>query len=147
MGDKVVTCYHCAKPLVSIIYANGMVGVGRLINALPERDLALYKVTNAPAGHGFGFDFDPHPMTPIYTIGHPVAGNYQISHGEISVANIQKDGRHLTLCRMRCTFGNSGGPVFSHENKLVGIVTSVYPSTPYTYIIPSQYVIELLKMP
>ena len=148
LGELVVTCNHVVSPgPITIEYADGSKGIATLLKTSEEHDLALLGVTNSHGSKPIKVGAIQVPGTPCHAIGHPVAGDYSYTEGDVSFGNIQIGKSARTLCRMQIDFGYSGGPCFTNTNEFVGIVSAMYKGTPYTLVIPAHIVVKFVTTP
>jgi regulation of enolase protein 1 (concanavalin A-like superfamily) len=108
--------------------------VAETVAIVPERDLALLRVTNVanlPAAIDVASDGDPFETMTVYIFGFPFGqqlatgkGNPPVNVGRGQVSSIRRDDTERitsVLLDGALNPGNSGGPVVDAKGKLVGI--------------------------
>lgn len=121
--------------------------VADLVYADPTVDLALLKtdpdsslvpVTFAPE--------DAFPGEAVYAIGNSKGEGLCIVEGIVSDVNRRVRSMDMIMISAPVTNGNSGGPVFDANGKLVGIVQSGHTDVAtMNYVIPTKTIIKFLK--
>ena len=128
-GNYVITNHHVIKGATKIAVRNGL---GKISNATvaavsKNYDLAILKLDN-PYQNKYSIgekDFtDPEAGMDVISIGYPMTGFFGndkpvITQGIISKVYDDKAGIFLTTTNINS--GNSGGPIFNLNGKLVGV--------------------------
>ena len=127
-GKYVITNYHIVQTAKKIAVRNGtgMVSEARISNFSKDYDLAILKLEN-PYPKKFAIDSknfaEPKIGADVISIGFPGIGitfdQPTITQGIISKIFDDKTGIMLTTAAINQ--GNSGGPIFNLEGKLVGV--------------------------
>ena len=127
-GKFVITNYHIVQTAKKIAVRNGtgMVSEARISNFSKEYDLAILKLEN-PYPKKFAIDSknfaEPKIGADVISIGFPGIGitfdQPTITQGIIS--KIFDDETGIMLTTAAINQGNSGGPIFNLEGKLVGV--------------------------
>ena len=127
-GKYVITNYHIVQTAKKIAVRNGtgMVSEARISNFSKDYDLAILKLEN-PYPKKFAIDSknfaEPKIGADVISIGFPGIGitfdQPTITQGIIS--KIFDDETGIMLTTAAINQGNSGGPIFNLEGKLVGI--------------------------
>ncbi len=127
-GKYVITNYHIVQTAKKIAVRNGtgMVSEARISNFSKDYDLAILKLEN-PYPKKFAIDSknfaEPKIGADVISIGYPGIGitfdQPTITQGIIS--KIFDDETGIMLTTAAINQGNSGGPIFNLEGKLVGI--------------------------
>lgn len=170
---RIVTCWHVvhaqqeAPELIiplKLQKLEAVVGSGtrhqmlfpaRLLAIDPENDLALLKVDYRPeAWLEFGDSEQLVPTTPVWVLGYPLGKvfsvlqrgpEFSINRGHVSSL------RHDDLDRLdriqfdaAVTPGNSGGPVFGNDAKVIGVANIAVGTSRVNFAVPSSKVLRLL---
>ena len=127
-GKYVITNYHIVQTAKKIAVRNGtgMVSEARISNFSKDYDLAILKLKN-PYPKKFAIDSknfaEPKIGADVISIGYPGIGitfdQPTITQGIIS--KIFNDETGIMLTTAAINQGNSGGPIFNLEGKLVGV--------------------------
>ena len=127
-GKYVITNYHIVQTAKKIAVRNGtgMVSEARISNFSKDYDLAILKLEN-PYPKKFAIDSknfaEPKIGADVISIGYPGIGitfdQPTITQGIIS--KIFDDETGIILTTAAINQGNSGGPIFNLEGKLVGV--------------------------
>ena len=127
-GKYVITNYHIVQTAKKIAVRNGtgMVSEARISNFSKDYDLAILKLEN-PYPKKFAIDSknfaEPKIGADVISIGFPGIGitfdQPTITQGIIS--KIFDDETGIMLTTAAINQGNSGGPIFNLEGKLVGV--------------------------
>ena len=127
-GKYVITNYHIVQTAKKIAVRNGtgMVSEARISNFSKDYDLAILKLEN-PYPKKFAIDSknfaEPKIGADVISIGYPGIGitfdQPTITQGIIS--KIFDDETGIMLTTAAINQGNSGGPIFNLEGKLVGV--------------------------
>ncbi len=127
-GKFVITSYHIVQTAKKIAVRNGtgMVSEARISNFSKDYDLAILKLEN-PYPKKFAIDSknfaEPKIGADVISIGFPGIGitfdQPTITQGIIS--KIFDDETGIMLTTAAINQGNSGGPIFNLEGKLVGV--------------------------
>ena len=127
-GKYVITNYHIVQTAKKIAVRNGtgMVSEARISNFSKDYDLAILKLKN-PYPKKFAIDSknfaEPKIGADVISIGFPGIGitfdQPTITQGIIS--KIFDDETGIMLTTAAINQGNSGGPIFNLEGKLVGV--------------------------
>lgn len=127
-GKFVITNYHIVQTAKKIAVRNGtgIVSEAKIANYSKEYDLAILKLEN-PYPKKFAIDSknfaEPKIGADVISIGYPGIGitfdQPTITQGIIS--KIFDDETGIMLTTAAINQGNSGGPIFNLEGKLVGI--------------------------
>ena len=127
-GKYVITNYHIVQTAKKIAVRNGtgMVSEARISNFSKDYDLAILKLEN-PYPKKFAIDSknfaEPKIGADVISIGFPGIGitfdQPTITQGIIS--KIFNDETGIMLTTAAINQGNSGGPIFNLEGKLVGV--------------------------
>ena len=127
-GKYVITNYHIVQAAKKIAVRNGtgMVSEARISNFSKDYDLAILKLEN-PYPKKFAIDSknfaEPKIGADVISIGFPGIGitfdQPTVTQGIIS--KIFDDETGIMLTTVAINQGNSGGPIFNLEGKLVGI--------------------------
>ena len=127
-GEYVITNYHIVQTAKKIAVRNGtgMVSEARISNFSKDYDLAILKLKN-PYPKKFAIDSknfaEPKIGADVISIGFPGIGitfdQPTITQGIIS--KIFDDETGIMLTTAAINQGNSGGPIFNLEGKLVGV--------------------------
>ena len=127
-GKFIITNYHIVQTAKKIAVRNGtgMVSEARISNYSKEYDLAILKLEN-PYPKKFAIDSknfaEPKIGADVISIGFPGIGitfdQPTITQGIIS--KIFDDETGIMLTTAAINQGNSGGPIFNLEGKLVGV--------------------------
>ena len=127
-GEYVITNYHIVQTAKKIAVRNGtgIVSEAKIANYSKEYDLAILKLEN-PYPKKFAIDSknfaEPKIGADVISIGFPGIGitfdQPTITQGIIS--KIFDDETGIMLTTAAINQGNSGGPIFNLEGKLVGV--------------------------
>ena len=127
-GKYVITNYHIVQTAKKIAVRNGtgMVSEARISNFSKDYDLAILKLEN-PYPKKFAIDSknfaEPKIGADVISIGYPGIGitfdQPTITQGIIS--KIFDDETGIMLTTAAINQGNSGGPIFNLEGKLIGV--------------------------
>ena len=127
-GKFVITNYHIVQTAKKIAVRNGtgIVSEAKIANYSKEYDLAILKLEN-PYPKKFAIDSknfaEPKIGADVISIGYPGIGitfdQPTITQGIIS--KIFDDDTGIMLTTAAINQGNSGGPIFNLEGKLVGV--------------------------
>lgn len=75
---------------------------------------------------------DPKVGHPVFLIGHPINMTFVLSHGYVtSVDTNQRKYSKFIQTDAVVNKGNSGGPMFNYDNKVVGVITALISPTGY----------------
>ena len=102
---------------------------GKVILVDHGRDLALLKI-NYPSRKYAKLRLYP-PLKvgePVLAVGHPLGLTWTVTHGIIS--RLQNDN-YWTQNDAAVNPGNSGGPLFDAQGRLIGINVSIYTTSPF----------------
>ena len=131
-GKYVITNNHVIKTAERIAVRNGIgkVSNARVIQVSKNYDLALLELTNPyPKNYSISNnDFaDPKEGQDVLSIGYPLSGAFGndkpvITQGIISKVYDNKAGIFLTTTNINA--GNSGGPIFDLNGRLVGVTVA-----------------------
>ena len=130
-GNFVITNNHVVLGAKKIAVRNGNGKVSKaIIAATSEKyDLAILKLDRPYKKFLTSKDFtDPNPGTDVISIGYPMSSIYGndlpvITEGIISKVYDDTAGIFLTTTKINA--GNSGGPIFDLNGKLVGVSVSM----------------------
>jgi serine protease Do len=132
-NGHILTCHHLfdnpgniAGIIVSTYWKDDY--FGELIYSQPRRDLALIKInekTKTPYAL-LAESEDVKVGTEVLAVGSPLGLEFSVSNGIISALQ-RKVGIHYNLTQTNADLnpGNSGGPLFNLEGRLVGINISM----------------------
>jgi S1-C subfamily serine protease len=120
------------------------------IIADPNSDIAILKIDIKDAPCVKMNRAYPLLGEPVFVIGHPLGMFYSISLGIVSNAHIDKPpwGSDLIVTDAEVTHGNSGGPLFDMEGRLLGIVVAgshYFTGLEQNFIVPVARGRELLE--
>lgn len=128
----VLTAYHVVRGWVqpSVRFFDGQSRAGNVIWSEPERDLALVKV-DVPKGY---------PAAPLHceetidgqkviAVGHPLRSEWVAVSGRLPKDLSYDRNRYVSL-GVPIGRGASGGPVFNHYGKVVGITLAILTKRP-----------------
>jgi hypothetical protein len=95
------------------------------IDTTRDMDLALLKVDGRfPAWCVLSPDISPALMSDVLVIGFPLGKNFKATPGSLQAfQDMEGIGKMIDLSAA-VDFGNSGGPVFGKDGKVIGIVTA-----------------------
>lgn len=126
---------HNYRFLADIIYVN------------PEMDLALLKTDPSEELGSVTFSAqEPFPGEAIYAIGNSKGEGLCIVEGIISDVHRRIGAIDAIMISAPVTHGNSGGPVFDAEGRLVGIVQSGRKDvSAMNYVIPAKTILAFLQ--
>lgn len=126
-NELVLTAYHVVRGRVqpSVRFLDGQSRPGKVIWSEPGRDLALVKV-DVPKGY---------PAAPLHcdesidgqkviAVGHPLRSEWVAVSGRLPTDLSYGRNRYVSL-GVSVGKGASGGPVFNHKGKVVGITLAI----------------------
>ncbi len=137
----ILTSLHVVVPPegIRIVFADGFETSARLVNALPEQDLAILQAEVVPEGlvtATFASTQGVSPGDEVVAVGHPFGIGKSASAGVISALGrsyVSDDGETLFsgLIQFDAAVnpGNSGGPLVNRNGEVIGIVTAIYNPT------------------
>lgn len=152
----ILTCYHVVKEMDTIrIRAGNEKGIlqGKLIHAVPNKDLAVIKITtkqrlpivqfarsaNTPIGES------------VFAIGNPLGFDYTLTQGILSGKKrtlSTEDNQYKQVLQTDAALnpGNSGGPLFNSRGKVIGMNAVIIPSYQNMgFAIPMEEFLPILK--
>lgn len=146
MDHYIVTCNHVADgTFVLISDFRGEEFTGVVVARDLVNDICLIKY---PKSKDF-VDYTPagvHIGQKVYCIGNPLGLSYSEMSGEVQAVNrTQLNGGEAVQLSLDGNYGASGAPVFDSRGRLVGVAESFIPGTRFTFIIPIQKVVLLIK--
>lgn len=152
----ILTCYHVVKEMQAIrirLGENKRVFQGKLIDAEPNKDLAIIKLSTQkklPI-----VQFARSSKTPIgaavFAIGNPFGFEYTLTKGVLSGKNrnlYTEDNQYKEVLQTDAALnpGNSGGPLFNRKGKVIGMNAIIIPSYQNMgFAIPMETFLPLLK--
>lgn len=128
----VLSCEHLfdremAGPIIMIL-SNGTTVPAKLLSVDAEKDLALLKIPGVYKAASFGFA----PLRlgqEVIAVGNPLYQSFTTTHGIISHLNRDINEAYLfTQIDAPINGGNSGGPLFDLQGRLIGINARKWPN-------------------
>ena len=161
----ILTNYHViySTPSLSIKFNDGSYAENvSIIKLDKDKDLALIKVDKKfPVNQVAKFESlnNIYKGQPVIAIGTPLNENFfnVVSHGIISNKNVSinmtySDGTNTSVLIKNCTMldfqvngGNSGGPVFNSNGRLIGIMSSTNHKQGISFAISLEQIKNFLK--
>ena len=120
--EYVVTNSHVIAGTDTILFYSGDRSGFEVLFDDPEMDIAILKL---PVGRPVSARVDCSPMAVgevIYAIGHPAGVQWGLTSGQV-VQNIPDEDGQITVDGMTAS-GSSGGPYFSADGRLRGVVVA-----------------------
>ena len=113
----------------------------------PKYDLALLKTEPDAANKPVEFCYDDaFPGEDVYVIGNSKGEGLCILEGIVSDVHRSVGGKDYIMISAPVTRGNSGGPVFNSEGKLIGVVKGGHSDVnSMNFVIPIKTIIEFLQ--
>ena len=121
--------------------------VAELAYVNAKYDLALLKTEPDAANKPVEFCYeDAFPGEDIYVIGNSKGEGLCILEGIVSDVHRSVGGKEYIMITAPVTRGNSGGPVFNSEGKLIGVVKGGHSDVnSMNFVIPIKTIIEFLQ--
>ena len=113
----------------------------------PKYDLALLKTEPDAANKPVEFCYDDaFPGEDVYVIGNSKGEGLCILEGIVSDVHRSVGGKDYIMISAPVTRGNSGGPVFNSEGKMIGVVKGGHSDVnSMNFVIPIKTIIEFLQ--
>jgi len=133
----ILTSYHVVANArrVDVKFHNGETSEATLLQAIPEKDLAVLKARSLPddlPAATLGSSRDLVPGSEVVAVGFPFGIGPSVSAGVVSGLDrqfVSPDGKqtlqHLIQFDAAANPGNSGGPLVNMSGEVVGIVTAI----------------------
>ncbi|MBY0398724.1 S1C family serine protease [Myxococcota bacterium] len=133
---RVLTAAHVIQQAdhIEVEFFDGQKIFARVVAAAPAADIAMLELERVPDGAvpaRLGDSDEVEPGDPVFAIGAPYGARHSLAAGWISARrsspSIAENLSVLELFQidMSLYHGNSGGPLFDREGRVVGIVTHV----------------------
>ena len=121
--------------------------VAELAYVNPKYDLALLKTEPDATIKPVEFCYDDaFPGEDVYVIGNSKGEGLCILEGIVSDVNRSVGGKQYIMITAPVTRGNSGGPVFNSEGKMIGVVKGGHSDVnSMNFVIPIKTIIEFLQ--
>ena len=121
--------------------------VAELAYVNAKYDLALLKTEPDAANKPVEFCYeDAFPGEDVYVIGNSKGEGLCILEGIVSDVHRSVGGKEYIMITAPVTRGNSGGPVFNSEGKLIGVVKGGHSDVnSMNFVIPIKTIIEFLQ--
>jgi len=136
---EILTAYHVVSDVRKItvfvsVKANTFKSFeGRLIAKHPEADIAKIKIdpgTTKLTSVRLGWDVKMEAGEEVFTIGNPLGLTHSVTRGTLSHPDRKRGNIRFLQLAMSLNSGNSGGPVFNKEGKVIGIVSFKFRQDP-----------------
>lgn len=137
LNGNVLTAEHVVRDArkIELIARDGVRYDAKVIASSRNLDLAILSTEAKPRAFVPLRLTKPIPGTKIFTVGYPVPGvlgqEPKVSDGIINAASGLRDETSFIQISIPIQPGNSGGPVITEGNELVGVVTSTAAITPF----------------
>lgn len=133
---KVLTAAHVVSgaDTISVRFTTGDPVPARVVSSAPFADLALLQLTHVPPGAVVASFGDSDALAigdQVFTIGAPYGAGHSLAVGWVSARRVPdavfEDATALEVFQTDLSVfeGNSGGPLFTVDGEIVGIVTHV----------------------
>lgn len=126
-GSLIITCNHCIVGSYSDIEdSSGAKQIASIVGAAPQFDLALLKISTPLATAARFLWSAPAIGTPVFCVGYPMSvrtphATFAHVAGFEPITNSNLEGIRLDAS---INHGNSGGPVFTVDGEIAGIVNA-----------------------
>ena len=133
--DKIITAAHVVHTASSIQvkFKDGYTTEAEIVTSIPASDVALLQLINPPDNIVIAEVADSNSVRvgePVFVIGAPYGTEQTLSLGNLTgrlSRGLMAGGEPVSLLQTDTALnqGNSGGPLFSKEGKVIGIVSFI----------------------
>ena len=134
-NDKIITAAHVVHTASSIQvkFKDGYTAEAEIVTSIPASDVALLRLINPPANIIIAETADSKSVRigePVFVIGAPFGIEHTLSVGNLSgrmSRGLMAGGEPVSLLQTDTAInqGNSGGPMFNKDGKVIGIVSFI----------------------
>lgn len=133
--DRIITAAHVVHTADSITvkFKDGYTTEAEIVTSIPASDVALLKLLNPPENVTIAETIDSDSVRigePVFVIGAPFGIEHTLSVGNLSGRinrGLMAGGEPVNLLQTDTAInqGNSGGPLFNRDGKVIGIVSFI----------------------
>ncbi len=134
-NDKVITAAHVVHTAnrIQVKFKDGYTTEATIVSSIPSSDIALLKLIKPPENIVLAETTDSSAVRigePVFVIGAPFGIEHTLSVGNLSGRmdrGLMAGGESVTFLQTDTAInqGNSGGPMFNREGKVIGIVSFI----------------------
>lgn len=134
-NDKVITAAHVVHTAsrIRVKFKDGYSTEAEIVSSISASDVALLKLVNPPADIVVAETTDSSAVRigePVFVIGAPFGIEHTLSVGNLSGRmdrGLMAGGESVTFLQTDTAInqGNSGGPMFNRDGKVIGIVSFI----------------------
>ena len=133
----VMTASHVVQTAdrIEVLFSDGQTSPARVVSSLTRADVALLQLENPPKGiepARLGNSSLAHVGDPVFVVGAPYALYHSLTSGHLSArrkfTNAFTGGVQIEFLQTDAAInsGNSGGPLFDMDGRVIGIVSHIH---------------------